>query len=83
MKKPKLLLLDEQLSNLYARLRLEMREEIRRIQQEVGITTVFVTHDQEEALSISDRVMLMKDGLKITRVCWEKLIISKRLAMIR
>jgi multiple sugar transport system ATP-binding protein len=63
VKQPKLLLLDEPLSNLDARLRLEMREEIRRIQQEVGITTVFVTHDQEEALSISDRVILMKDGL--------------------
>lgn len=63
VKKPKLLLLDEPLSNLDARLRLEMREEIRRIQQEVGITAVFVTHDQEEALSISDRVMLMKDGI--------------------
>ncbi len=63
VKKPKLLLLDEPLSNLDARLRLEMREEIRRIQQEVGITAVFVTHDQEEALSISDRVMLMKDGV--------------------
>ncbi len=62
VKKPKLLLLDEPLSNLDARLRLEMREEIRRIQQEVGITTVFVTHDQEEAMSISDKVLLMKDG---------------------
>lgn len=63
VKKPNILLLDEPLSNLDARLRLEMREEIRRIQQEIGITTVFVTHDQEEALSISDRVMLMKDGV--------------------
>ncbi|KAB8129534.1 ABC transporter ATP-binding protein [Gracilibacillus oryzae] len=63
VKKPKLLLLDEPLSNLDARLRLEMREEIRRIQQEVGITAIFVTHDQEEALSISDRVMLMKNGI--------------------
>ncbi|MCM3766806.1 ABC transporter ATP-binding protein [Neobacillus niacini] len=62
VKKPKLLLLDEPLSNLDARLRLEMREEIRRIQQEVGITTIFVTHDQEEAMSISDHVLLMKDG---------------------
>ncbi|ETI68063.1 ABC transporter ATP-binding protein [Neobacillus vireti] len=62
VKKPKLLLLDEPLSNLDARLRLEMREEIRRIQQEVGITTIFVTHDQEEAMSISDKVLLMKDG---------------------
>jgi len=63
VKEPKLLLLDEPLSNLDARLRLEMREEIRRIQLEVGITAVFVTHDQEEAMSISDRIMLMKDGL--------------------
>ncbi|RLL46968.1 ABC transporter ATP-binding protein [Oceanobacillus piezotolerans] len=63
VKKPNVLLLDEPLSNLDARLRLEMREEIRRIQQEVGITAVFVTHDQEEALSISDRVMLMKSGV--------------------
>lgn len=62
VKKPKVLLLDEPLSNLDARLRLEMREEIRRIQQEIGITTIFVTHDQEEALSISDRVMLMNQG---------------------
>ncbi|KGX87312.1 ABC transporter ATP-binding protein [Pontibacillus litoralis] len=63
VKEPKLLLLDEPLSNLDARLRLEMREEIRRIQQEIGITAVFVTHDQEEALSISDHVLLMKDGV--------------------
>lgn len=63
VKKPNVLLLDEPLSNLDARLRLEMREEIRRIQQEIGITAIFVTHDQEEALSISDRVMLMKDGV--------------------
>ncbi|RSK27763.1 ABC transporter ATP-binding protein [Bacillus sp. HMF5848] len=62
VKQPKLLLLDEPLSNLDARLRLEMREEIRRIQQEVGITTIFVTHDQEEAMSISDHILLMKDG---------------------
>ena len=62
VKEPKLLLLDEPLSNLDARLRLEMREEIRRIQLEVGITAIFVTHDQEEAMSISDRIILMKDG---------------------
>ena len=64
VKKPRLLLLDEPLSNLDARLRLEMREEIRRIQQETGITTVFVTHDQEEAMSISDHIVLMKLGVK-------------------
>ncbi|MCL2363079.1 MAG: ABC transporter ATP-binding protein [Defluviitaleaceae bacterium] len=63
VKEPKLLLLDEPLSNLDARLRLETREEIRRIQLKVGITAVFVTHDQEEAMSISDRIILMKDGL--------------------
>ncbi|HHX22241.1 MAG TPA: ABC transporter ATP-binding protein, partial [Clostridiales bacterium] len=56
------LLLDEPLSNLDARLRLEMREEIRRIQQQTQVTTVFVTHDQEEAMSISDHIALMKDG---------------------
>ncbi|MCL2610100.1 MAG: ABC transporter ATP-binding protein [Defluviitaleaceae bacterium] len=62
VKKPELLLLDEPLSNLDAHLRLEMREEIRRIQLEVGITAVFVTHDQEEAMSISDKVILMNAG---------------------
>ena len=62
IKEPKLLLLDEPLSNLDARLRLEMREEIRRIQLETGVTTVFVTHDQEEAMSIADKIVLMKDG---------------------
>lgn len=62
VKNPKLLLMDEPLSNLDARLRLEMREEIRRIQQETGVTTIFVTHDQEEAMSISDSILLMKDG---------------------
>ncbi|KAB2333285.1 ABC transporter ATP-binding protein [Cytobacillus depressus] len=68
VKKPKILLLDEPLSNLDARLRLEMREEIRRIQQEVKITTIFVTHDQEEAMSISDKILLMKDG-KFQQFC--------------
>ena len=62
IKQPRLLLLDEPLSNLDARLRLEMREEIRRIQQETGVTTIFVTHDQEEAMSISDQIVLMKLG---------------------
>ncbi len=65
VKNPKLLLMDEPLSNLDARLRLEMREEIRRIQQETGVTTVFVTHDQEEAMSISDSILLMKDGFLV------------------
>lgn len=64
VKRPRLLLLDEPLSNLDARLRIEMREEIRRIQQETGVTTVFVTHDQEEAMSISDHILLMKKGVK-------------------
>jgi multiple sugar transport system ATP-binding protein len=62
VKKPKVLLLDEPLSNLDARLRLQTREEIKRIQKEIGITTVFVTHDQEEAMSISDEIVLMNFG---------------------
>ncbi|MBQ3384152.1 MAG: ABC transporter ATP-binding protein [Erysipelotrichaceae bacterium] len=63
VKQPRLLLLDEPLSNLDARLRIEMREEIRRIQLETGVTTIFVTHDQEEAMSISDHIILMKLGV--------------------
>ena len=63
VKMPRVLLLDEPLSNLDARLRLQTREEIRRIQKKTGITTVFVTHDQEEAMSISDRIVVMKDGV--------------------
>lgn len=62
VKKPKVLLLDEPLSNLDARLRLQTREEIRRIQKETGITTVFVTHDQEEAMSICDDIVVMRKG---------------------
>ena len=57
------LLLDEPLSNLDARLRLQTREEIRRIQKETGLTTIFVTHDQEEAMSISDMIVVMRDGV--------------------
>ncbi len=64
VKKPRVLLLDEPLSNLDARLRLQTREEIKRIQRETGITTVFVTHDQEEAMSISDQIVLMELGVK-------------------
>lgn len=63
VKLPRVLLLDEPLSNLDARLRLQTREEIRRIQQKTGITTVFVTHDQDEAMSISDLIVVMKDGV--------------------
>ncbi|MBR5554284.1 MAG: ABC transporter ATP-binding protein [Clostridia bacterium] len=63
VKTPRVLLLDEPLSNLDARLRLQTREEIRRIQNETGITTVFVTHDQDEAMSISDLIVVMKDGV--------------------
>ncbi|MEO1113431.1 MAG: ABC transporter ATP-binding protein [Pseudomonadota bacterium] len=59
---PKVLLLDEPLSNLDARLRLEMRNELQRVQKDTGITMVFVTHDQSEALALADRVVLMKDG---------------------
>ena len=62
VKMPRLLLLDEPLSNLDARLRLQTREELRRIQNETNITTIFVTHDQEEAMSISDLIVVMKDG---------------------
>ena len=63
VREPKVFLMDEPLSNLDAKLRVEMREEIRRIQREAGITTVFVTHDQEEASSIADRVVLLRDGV--------------------
>lgn len=62
-KTPRVLLLDEPLSNLDARLRLQTREEIRRIQKETGITTIFVTHDQEEAMSISDVIVVMNFGV--------------------
>jgi multiple sugar transport system ATP-binding protein len=63
VKMPKVLLLDEPLSNLDARLRLSTREEIRRIQRETGITTIFVTHDQEEAMSICDEIVVMEAGI--------------------
>ena len=60
--RPKLLLMDEPLSNLDAKLRLHMRTEIRRIQQKLGITCLYVTHDQKEALTMSDRIMVMHGG---------------------
>lgn len=60
--RPSVLLLDEPLSALDAKIRVSLREEIRNIQRELGITTIFVTHDQEEALSMSDRVMVMNEG---------------------
>ena len=63
VKMPNVLLLDEPLSNLDARLRLQTREEIKRIQRETGITTIFVTHDQEEAMSICDKMVVMKLGV--------------------
>src|SRR5262249_32053329 len=59
---PDLLLLDEPLSNLDAKIRVQVRAEIKKLQGELGITTIYVTHDQEEALSLSDRVAVMKDG---------------------
>ncbi len=63
-KSPRVLLLDEPLSNLDARLRLQTREEIKRLQQRTGVTTIFVTHDQEEAMSISDEIVVMKFGVQ-------------------
>jgi putative spermidine/putrescine transport system ATP-binding protein len=60
---PRLILMDEPLSNLDAKLRLEMRTEIRRLHQTLGLTTIYVTHDQEEALSLSDRIVLMQQGV--------------------
>ena len=61
--KPDVLLMDEPLSNLDAKLRVEMRQVIRDVQKEVGITTVYVTHDQEEAMAISDRIAVMSNGI--------------------
>jgi putative spermidine/putrescine transport system ATP-binding protein len=59
---PPLVLMDEPLSNLDAKLRIELRTEVRRLHQELGLTTVYVTHDQEEALSLADRVVVLRDG---------------------
>lgn len=61
--RPGILLMDEPLSNLDAKLRIQMRNDIRKLQKELNITTIYVTHDQEEALAISDRIAVMKDGL--------------------
>src|SRR5207249_3392831 len=61
--RPDVLLLDEPLSNLDAKLRLEMREEIRRIHAQTRLTTIYVTHDQKEALSLADRMAVMREGL--------------------
>jgi iron(III) transport system ATP-binding protein len=61
--RPQVLLMDEPLSNLDAKLRVDLRRDIRALQQALGITTVYVTHDQEEALSVSDRVCVMHDGV--------------------
>ena len=63
MIEPPLVLMDEPLSNLDASLRLEMRTEIRRLHQELGLTTVYVTHDQEEALSLADRLVILREGV--------------------
>ena len=63
VQEPQILLMDEPLSNLDARLRLKIREEIRNLVKEVGITTLFVTHDQEEALSIGDKIILFHNGV--------------------
>ena len=59
---PRLVLMDEPLSNLDAKLRLEMRTEIRRLHQSLGLTTIYVTHDQEEALSLADRLVVLREG---------------------
>ncbi len=73
---PRLLLLDEPLSALDAQVREHLREEIRRLQQEVGVTTVFVTHDQHEAMAVADRVAVMRDGaveqIDTPRVLWSR-----------
>lgn len=74
--RPDVLLMDEPLSNLDAKLRVEMRTVIKNIQKDVGITTVYVTHDQEEAMAISDRIAVMKDG--VIRHCGEPKNIYQR-----
>jgi iron(III) transport system ATP-binding protein len=73
---PDILLLDEPLSNLDAKIRVHVRGEIRKLQKELGITTIYVTHDQEEALSLSDRVAVMRDG-KILQVAVPKTLYER------
>src|SRR5205823_5232237 len=65
--RPQVLLFDEPLSNLDARLRMEMRSEIRRIQKQIGLSSIYVTHDQAEALAVSDWIVVMKDGRIVER----------------
>lgn len=62
VKEPDVLLLDEPMSNLDARLKIEIRDEIRRVQQETGITSIIVTHDQEEAMAIADKIAILDNG---------------------
>ena len=78
---PSVLLMDEPLSNLDAKLRLDMRQAIREIQHEVGITTVYVTHDQEEAMAISDQIAVMKDGVIQQIVDQKNFIISQLMSL--
>ena len=73
---PDILLLDEPLSNLDAKIRVQVRAEIRKLQKQLGITTVYVTHDQEEALSLSDRVAVMRDG-RILQVATPKTLYER------
>ena len=79
--RPQLLLMDEPLSNLDAKLRLHMRSEIRRIQQELGVTCLYVTHDQKEALTMSDRIMVMSRG-KIVDILEAKNATKERLGQL-
>jgi len=78
IRKPEVLLLDEPLANLDAKLRLEMRSEIRRIQRETGITAILVTHDQVEAMSMCDRIALMKDGRIVQLDTPEQMYVNPR-----
>ena len=83
VKNPKILLLDEPLSNLDARLRIELRDEIRRVQKQLGITTIFVTHDQEEALSISDKILLMEKERSVSILLQKRCIWSRKMCLRR